>query len=272
MDIVLSPRAKDDETVHILLAATGSVASIKVPDIVTLLYKASMGLPGAHCRLADHFAQIPNVTVKVMVTRAALHFFSPKDIVPAQLYTDEDEWRNWNKRDDPILHIELRRWADIVVVAPLDANTLAKIANGLCDNLTSTLRALPPVQPIPHDIPPSPSTDTAMRSSPNPRLVNLPVNSGRGDQHTVCTTPVIVAPAMNTYMYTHPFTTQHLNTLRSVLGYSVIGPIEKTLACGDIGHGAMSEPASIVQAIEDIINLPNFVGGSWPSAGDDEES
>lgn len=37
--------------------------------------------------------------------------------------------------NDPVLHIELRRWADLMVIAPLDANTLAKIANGLCDNL-----------------------------------------------------------------------------------------------------------------------------------------
>lgn len=36
---------------------------------------------------------------------------------------------------DPILHIELRRWADIVLVAPCSANTLSKIAHGLCDNL-----------------------------------------------------------------------------------------------------------------------------------------
>lgn len=36
---------------------------------------------------------------------------------------------------DPILHIELRRWADIVLIAPCSANTLAKIATGVCDNL-----------------------------------------------------------------------------------------------------------------------------------------
>lgn len=36
---------------------------------------------------------------------------------------------------DPILHIELRRWADIVLIAPCSANTLAKIAHGICDNL-----------------------------------------------------------------------------------------------------------------------------------------
>ena len=47
---------------------------------------------------------------------------------------DEDEWK-WATRDDPVLHIELRKWADMMVVAPLSANTLAKISNGLCDNL-----------------------------------------------------------------------------------------------------------------------------------------
>ena len=41
----------------------------------------------------------------------------------------------WQARGDPVLHIDLRRWADICVIAPLDANTLAKIASGICDNL-----------------------------------------------------------------------------------------------------------------------------------------
>ena len=34
-----------------------------------------------------------------------------------------------------MLHIELRRWADMMVIAPLDANTLAKMVHGICDNL-----------------------------------------------------------------------------------------------------------------------------------------
>uniref|UniRef100_A0A8D0ESI6 Phosphopantothenoylcysteine decarboxylase n=1 Tax=Strix occidentalis caurina TaxID=311401 RepID=A0A8D0ESI6_STROC len=48
----------------------------------------------------------------------------------------------WKSRSDPVLHIELRRWADLMLVAPLDANTLAKLANGICDNLlTCVIRA-----------------------------------------------------------------------------------------------------------------------------------
>ena len=41
----------------------------------------------------------------------------------------------WHELSDPILHIELRRWAHLLLIAPTSANTLAKIANGLCDNL-----------------------------------------------------------------------------------------------------------------------------------------
>nr|XP_033491038.1 phosphopantothenoylcysteine decarboxylase-like isoform X2 [Epinephelus lanceolatus] len=48
----------------------------------------------------------------------------------------------WTQRSDPVLHIELRRWADLFVIAPLDANTLGKIASGICDNLlTCVVRA-----------------------------------------------------------------------------------------------------------------------------------
>ena len=48
----------------------------------------------------------------------------------------------WQAKGDPVLHIDLRKWADLLVIAPLSANTLAKTAQGLCDNcLTSVVRA-----------------------------------------------------------------------------------------------------------------------------------
>ncbi len=49
------------------------------------------------------------------------------------------------------------------------------------------------------------------------------------------TTPTYVFPAMNTLMYEHPLTEQHLRVIREVIGYTVVGPIGKTLACGDVG-------------------------------------
>ncbi|XP_007907630.1 phosphopantothenoylcysteine decarboxylase isoform X2 [Callorhinchus milii] len=55
----------------------------------------------------------------------------------------------WKKKSDPVLHIDLRRWADLMVIAPLDANTLGKIACGICDNLlTCVVRAWDMKRPL----------------------------------------------------------------------------------------------------------------------------
>ncbi|XP_014998224.3 phosphopantothenoylcysteine decarboxylase isoform X2 [Macaca mulatta] len=55
----------------------------------------------------------------------------------------------WKSRSDPVLHIDLRRWADLLLVAPLDANTLGKVASGICDNLlTCIIRAWDRSKPL----------------------------------------------------------------------------------------------------------------------------
>ena len=59
-----------------------------------------------------------------------------------RIHFDEEEWEAWKKRGDPVLHIELRKWAHVLLITPLSANTLAKISNGICDNLlTQVCRA-----------------------------------------------------------------------------------------------------------------------------------
>lgn len=50
----------------------------------------------------------------------------PEDV---KVFRDKDEWASWNKRGDPVLHIDLMKWADMMVIAPASANSLAKIAN-----------------------------------------------------------------------------------------------------------------------------------------------
>ncbi|CAI9102868.1 OLC1v1001223C1 [Oldenlandia corymbosa var. corymbosa] len=104
----------------ILLAASGSVAALNFANLCH-----------SFCEWAE---------VKAVATKAAMHFIDkkalPKDVT---LYTDGDEWSMWNKIGDSVLHIELRKWANIMVIAPLSANTLGKIAGGLCDNLLSCI-------------------------------------------------------------------------------------------------------------------------------------
>ncbi|XP_055600183.1 phosphopantothenoylcysteine decarboxylase [Uranotaenia lowii] len=104
---------------NVLIGCTGSVATIKLPVLIEKLKEARSDLD-----------------IKVIVTEHALHFFKAEDILKeVQIYRDKDEWEEWQGRGDPVLHIELGKWADVMVLAPLDANSLAKIAQGLCDNL-----------------------------------------------------------------------------------------------------------------------------------------
>lgn len=105
---------------RILLAASGSVAAIKFESL---------------CRSFCEWAE-----VKAVATKSSLHFLDksslPRDVT---LYTDDEEWSSWKKIGDGVLHIELRKWADLMIIAPLSANTLAKIAGGLCDNLLTCI-------------------------------------------------------------------------------------------------------------------------------------
>jgi phosphopantothenoylcysteine decarboxylase len=129
---------------RILWACTGSVATVKVPEavlallalghevrVVTTRYGHRMLMEGAaETYDAGRFRAFRGAKVEVL--------------------TDEDEWpKGYKVGRDPVLHIELRKWADVLVVAPLSANTLAKLAHGLCDNLlTCVARAWDAQKPV----------------------------------------------------------------------------------------------------------------------------
>lgn len=101
---------------NVLLGVTGSVAAVLTPKLVDILSK------NGHI-------------VTVVMTNTAPKFLKEK--IP--YYKDEDEWSTFNEIGDPILHIELRKWADVFLIAPCTMNTMAKIANGLCDNLLTNI-------------------------------------------------------------------------------------------------------------------------------------
>lgn len=99
----------------ILLGVSGSIAAYKAALLTRLLVKEE-------------------AEVKVVMTAAALDFLTPltfSTLSKNPVYTkflkeDSGEWNN---------HVELGLWADAMVIAPASANTIAKMANGLCDNL-----------------------------------------------------------------------------------------------------------------------------------------
>ncbi|KAF8247471.1 flavoprotein [Wilcoxina mikolae CBS 423.85] len=199
---------------NILLFATGSVATIKLHLLVTTLL------------------QYP-VNLQVILSPSAARFLSAADVATiasfVKIHRNEDEWAHPWTRGNPVLHIELRKWADLMLIAPLSANSLAGIAAGLCPGLgLSVVRAW--------DTTGYRGADTARPDEQRRKMI-------------------LVAPAMNTQMYLHPLTEQHLNTLRSWDWMRVLKPVEKLLACGDMGVGGMMEVDDIVREVVTELGL-----------------
>ena len=143
--------------------------------------------------------------VRVIMTRAAEEFVTPLSV--ASLTGEKVHTALFNLTDEVEMgHIELSRAADLLVVAPATADLMAKMANGLADDLASTALL---------------ATDK----------------------------PVLIAPAMNVRMWTHPATQRNLARLKAD-GIGVVGPNDGEMACGEYGPGRMAEPLEIAAAIE----------------------
>ena len=108
---------------RVLIAVGGGIAAYKICEVVSTLFKIG-------------------VEVRVILTRSAQQFITPLTLATLSrhpAYTDENFWQPTHSRP---LHIDLGEWADLIVIAPLTANTLAKLAYGMADNLlTNTVLA-----------------------------------------------------------------------------------------------------------------------------------
>ncbi|KAL2191962.1 flavoprotein [Thermothelomyces heterothallicus CBS 203.75] len=192
------------------------------------------------------------LSIRIVLTESATHFLagqsSEQPTVASLLelpnveavYRDHDEWgpQSW-RRGASILHIESVACSSLSwVFSTLSANTLAKVVNGMSDNLlTSVIRAW----------------DTDSSIDMKKKLI-------------------LVAPAMNSAMWRHPITAKQIRVLKEDWGvkeepasgvgdslsnigwFKVITPISKTLACGDTG-GAMASVDTICEEIEQSLGL-----------------
>ncbi|KXZ53881.1 hypothetical protein GPECTOR_6g799 [Gonium pectorale] len=162
---------------------------------------------------------------------------APRGFCPCPCPQDEAEWRQWRSVGDPVLHIELRRWADVLLVAPLSANSLAKMAGGMADNLlTCVVRAWDFRKPLLL----APAMNTAMWASP--------------------------------FTARHLETLQQVGAAAGGApggGVRVIPPVSKRLACGDEGTGAMASPEDIAIACRAAVT--HLLGGQEGHHGSREE-
>ena len=210
---------------NILLGVTGSVAAVKTPQLYQQLKSAGQA-------------------VKVIATASALYFFDPAEMEPRGgkrnpdvVTLDEDEWSGLEQGrrfglGEEVPHIQLRRWADLLCLAPLDANTLAKLAGGLADNcLTCVWRAWDSSRPVVL----APAMNTMMWEHPMTSRHLSQVGSDAGGDFMPET--MELEEVMMMINHTSP-------RLR------VVPPISKRLACGDVGVGAMADVSEIVAVVQ----------------------
>ena len=170
---------------HIVLGVTGSIAAYKAADLASKLTQQG-------------------ALVDVVLTSAAEKFITPltfQSVTGRRAYTDADLWGG----EAHVLHVGMGHSADLLVIAPCTANTLAKLAHGLADNLLAV---------------------TALAAA--------------------C--PVLVVPAMDGGMYSHPSTQDNVRILKE-RGVLFVGPAEGHLASGLSGVGRMVEPAEVLGQI-----------------------
>lgn len=182
-------------TPNILLGVTGSVAAKLTPKLTEAL--KAIG------------------EVDVIATDAAKYFWEYED-APGDVWTEEDEWPGEiYEKDQDVPHIALGDWADILVVAPLTANTLTKMVIGLADDLlTCTYYAWPEEKPVVL----VPAMNTRMWQNPLTRQ-HLDLLHHRRVKHTL------------------------------------VPPVARRLACGTTGVGAMADIDDIVIAVRTALAL-----------------
>ena len=127
----------------VLLGVTGSVAAIKLEKLVKELQKAGHEVQIVTTFSARYFQRKPVWNIVWQFIKAKFRIGKLQKIWGARVWSDFDEWPGTKyRKGQEIPHIALRDWADALLIAPCSANTLAKMANGICDNLlTCTVRA-----------------------------------------------------------------------------------------------------------------------------------
>jgi phosphopantothenoylcysteine decarboxylase/phosphopantothenate--cysteine ligase len=170
---------------RIVLGVTGSIACYKAADLASKLTQQG-------------------ALVDTILTDAAQQFITPltfQSVTGRRAYGNADLWGN----EAHVLHVGLGHKADLLVIAPATANTLAKLAQGQSDDLLSV---------------------TALAA----------------------TCPLVIAPAMDGGMFSHPATQANLQTL-DARGATIVGPEEGHLASGLVARGRMAEPLALVGQI-----------------------
>lgn len=182
---------------RIVLGVTGGIAIYKVADLASKLVQEG-------------------AVVDVIMTEAAQKFVTPLTFAAiTKRPVRTDIFSDWLGEDTG--HVGLAHNADLLVVAPATAHTIARMALGLSDDLLCAV-------------------------------------------YLSTRAPVLIAPAMESGMYAHPATQEHLGTLKK-RGAAVMEPGEGRLASGAVGVGRLPEVPEILAAIKRALGRQGVLEG-----------
>jgi phosphopantothenoylcysteine decarboxylase len=118
---------------NILLGLTGSMAAVEAPELTRQLLKLGdlRAITTEAAKIFYGYDKLPGIFRS--------NFLIARRLQGAILYDDNYEWYQWKHSGQPVEHVNLYRWANVMIIAPMTANTLGKIANGLSDNLLTSI-------------------------------------------------------------------------------------------------------------------------------------
>lgn len=173
---------------RIVLGLSGGIACYKSAELVRLLTRHGAEVRVAMTPAAESF-----------ITAVTLQALSGQPVVTSQ----------WDTREpNNMPHINLGRWAEVILIAPASADFMAQLAQGRSDELLSLLCLARPRE----------------------------------------TCDLLVAPAMNREMWSHPATQRNAAQLQAD-GAVLLGPGHGDQACGEFGDGRMLEAAELLDAV-----------------------
>jgi len=182
---------------YVVLAVTGSIAVYKVVELARRLTQAG-------------------ATVQVVMTPGATQFVQPLTF-QALTYRPVEVEMFGTFDDRATGHVAMGQQADVVVIAPATAHTIARLANGFADDLIGT---------------------TVLASH----------------------APLVIAPAMETHMWSNPATQANVDALRD-RGAIIVEPESGELASGLVGQGRLAPVEAITAAIEEALSASTALAG-----------
>lgn len=266
---------EDVEKKHLMIAITGCISIHKnvflmIDKLFELYTREKLEIQviltkAAQWFFTDKLHKFEELGVKVWFHDDGMKYYLTKKLVnPIKLPQNPRESATTMKLtasllSQYVLAFELQKWTDVLLIAPLLANTMAKLINGMSDNLLTEMLHL---WPIPLNFLGNDATTTSNATTSTVLTNNLTAPK-----------PIISALALTNSMYSHPITKRQLIELKETYpNMSILKPVEKCVDVdGNIAMGGMRSWREVVNFVVQKLGEPEEDEEGEDGDGDEDE-